>query len=142
MGLFDFFLNEDGKITKNQRRLVNRDAQPEDREAAARWLADNGSPKSLLALCSRFDMALEHQLKDAGEKDLAYALLAGKGAAAVEAVQAWLKTCKQVAQPLKLYEELVGREKAVEFALDLLDAERKRDDFKPDKKKRLLVWLA
>ena len=142
MGLFDFFYSDDTKIQKNQRRLTNRDAQPEDREASARWLADNGTPKALLALLSRFDLALDHQLKDSGEKDLAYSLLAGKGDSAIEATRAWLKTCKQVALPLRLYEELAGREKAVELAMELLEAERKRDDFKPDKKKRLLVWLS
>ena len=38
MGLFDFFLSDEKKIAKHQRRLTNRDSQPEDREASARWL--------------------------------------------------------------------------------------------------------
>jgi HEAT repeat protein len=142
MGLFDFFLSDDSKIQRHQRRLNNRDAQPEDREASARWLADSGSPKALLALLTRFDTALEHQLKDQGEKELVYSLLVGKGSATIEPTVAWLKSCKQVALPLRLYEELTDNSKAIEAAFELLAAERARDDFKPDKKKRLLVWLA
>jgi len=142
MGLFDFFLSDEKKLQKHQRRLTNRDSQPEDREASARWLADNGSQQALLALLTRFDMALEHQLKDSGEKDLVYALLASKGANAIEPTVAWLKTCRQVVLPLRLYEELTDKGRTIERACELLAAERARDDFKPDKKKRLLVWLA
>ncbi len=64
MGFFDLFMSDEKKIKKHHRRLTNRDAQDEDREASAHWLADNGTPEALLALLSRFDMALDHQLKD------------------------------------------------------------------------------
>jgi hypothetical protein len=47
-----------------------------------------------------------------------------------------------VAIPLRLYEELTDRERTTQRVYELLAAERARDDFKPDKKKRLLVWLA
>lgn len=142
MGLFDLFLSDERKIKKHHRRLNNRDAQEEDRELSARWLAENGSPQALLALLSRFDMNLEHQLKDSGEKDLVYALLARQGDALLDPLHAWLARCKQVAHPLRLLAEQTDPEKAIAVVYDLLEAERARDDFKADKKKKLLIWLA
>jgi len=142
MGLFDFFFNEEKKITKHQRRITNRDAQAEDREASARWLADQGSPPSLLALLARFDVSLDHQLKDKGEKDLVYALASSKGTEMVGPLKVWLKKCRSVALPLRLLEDLAGKSAAIEMACTLLAIELERDDFKPVKKKALLIWLA
>lgn len=142
MGLFDFFLNDEKKIAKHQRRLTNRDSQPEDREASARWLTDQGSPPSLLALLARFDVSLDHQLKDKGEKDLIYALAASKGTEIIEPLGVWLRKCRSVALPLRLLEDLGGKAPAVEMACELLEKERARDDFKPEKKRALLIWLA
>jgi hypothetical protein len=142
MGMFDFLLSEAKKIKKNQRRLINRDAQPEDREISAQWLANNGSPNALLALLSRFDMTLDHQLKNQGEIEYIYSLAAHKGTAIVEPLQAWLRRCRQVGTPLRLYEEMAGHEPAVEMVYELLEKELAREDFKAIKKKKLLVWLA
>ena len=82
MAFWDIFLSEEKKIAKNRRRRTSKDRQPEDREAAARWLADNGSPKALLALLSRFDMKLEHQLNDKAETDVVYGICVRLGDAA------------------------------------------------------------
>jgi hypothetical protein len=41
-----------------------------------------------------------------------------------------------------LYGELAGTDAQFALAADLLEAERQKDDFKPDKKRALLVWLA
>jgi len=142
MGLFDFFLSDEKKIAKHQRRLTNRDSQPEDREASARWLVDQGSPPSLLALLARFDVSLDHQLKDKGEKDLVYALASSKGTEIIAPLHVWLRKCKSVALPLRLLEDLAGKSVAVDTTCELLEAERARDDFKPAKKKALLIWLA
>ena len=68
MGLFDFMLSPEKKIAKHVRRLTNRDAQPEDREGSAAWLAQHGTPQAILGLLSRFDMQLEHHLKDRSEQ--------------------------------------------------------------------------
>jgi hypothetical protein len=142
MGLFDFFLNDEKKIAKHQRRLTNRDSQPEDREASARWLVDQGSPQSLLALLARFDVSLDHQLKDKSEKDLVYALASSQGEDLLEPLAAWLKKCRSVALPLRLLEDLSGKEPAIDMVCELLELEHARDDFKPTKKKALLIWLA
>lgn len=142
MGFFDIFLSEEKKIAKNRLRLTSRDAQAEDREAAARWLAENGTPHALLALLSRFDMKLEHQLNDKGEKEFVFGLLTGVGEPAVKPLRSWLKQCKQVGFPLKLHEALTDGQATIEIVYKLLAAELARDDFKPEKKHALLVWLA
>lgn len=142
MGVFDFLLSDEKKIKKHQRRITNRDAQPDDRELSARWLAENGTPQALLALLSRFDMVLDHQLKDQGEKDLAYGLLAAHGRKVVEPLEAWLRRCKSLGMPLRLHEEVCGRDATVELVYELLEKEKERQDFRADKKKKLLIWLA
>lgn len=138
----NFLLSEDRRIQKEQRRVTNRDLQPEDREAAYKWLADNGSGKALVALLTRFDMKLEHQMKDGDEKEYVFGLLLAHGPEKVERpVRAHLRRCRTIAMPLRLLSELKGDREAVEMAFELLDAERERDDFKPEKKIDLLVWL-
>jgi len=142
MGIFDMFLSEEKRIAKQQRTLTNRDAQPEDREGAARWLSDNGSPKAVVGLLSRFDMKLENQLKDAGERDFVYSLVVGLGDALDRPLKRHLERCKNLAYPLKLLVETKGEEAAIERVFELLQREHEKDDFKPRRKTDLLVWLA
>jgi len=143
MGLLDLFFSEEKKILRHTRRLTNRDAQPEDREASIVWLANNGSPNAIAGILSRFDMNLDHQLKDAGEKDTLYDVLAELGPDVVaRPLDVWLRQCRQFALPLRLLEQISGRDVAVDMALDLLKLEYDKDYFKPEKKHHLLVWLS
>lgn len=142
MWIFDFFLSREKRIQKNQRTITNRDVQGEDRDAAARWLADDGSPKALVALLTRFDMMLENQLKDKAEKDFVYGLVAGLGDKAFRPLERHLEKCRQVALPLRMYLELKGEEPTILKVFELLVIEREKDDFKAQKKIDLLVWLA
>ncbi len=141
MSFFDFFLSEEKKITKNRHRLTSRDSQPEDRETAARWLAENGKPKAILALLSRFDMKLDHQLHDKGEKEFVSSIVLELGDDAIKPLRSWLKQCKQVGIPLQLLSDLSDEETTMQTVYKLLAAELARDDFKPVKKNALLVWL-
>lgn len=142
MGIFDMFLSEEKRIQKQQRTLTNRDAQAEDREAAARWLAENGSPKAIVALLTRFDMKLENQLKDSGERDLVYALCADLGEALERPLGRHMKKCQSIALPIRLMEEQQGEEATIQAVFALLQREYEKDDFKPRRKTDLLVWLA
>ena len=47
--------------------MSDRDAQPEDRENSARFLAEDGSAKALMGLLTRFDMTITGQSKDRTE---------------------------------------------------------------------------
>ncbi|MEQ1570606.1 MAG: hypothetical protein ABMA64_33560 [Myxococcota bacterium] len=142
MGIFDMFLGEERRIQKSQRTLTNRDVQAEDRDAAARWLADNATPKALLALLTRFDMNLENQLKDKTEKDFVYGLLVGMGEKVHRPLDRTLEKCRQIAYPIRMQLELLGEERTVSKVFELLEIERSKDDFKPQKKIDLLVWMA
>ncbi len=141
MGLFDWFLSEDKQIQRHVRRLTNRDAQAEDRDASARWLANNGSPQAIIGLFQRFDLNLDHQMKDAGEKDVVVGLLKDLGPKVLDPAKAWMLSGRQIAMPLRVVDDVAGSEKAVEFAFAILEHERKKDDFKPDKKRAVFVWL-
>lgn len=141
MGLFDYFLSEDKRIQKEQRNLTNRDNQAEDREMAARWLADNGSGKALVALLSRFEMQLEHQLHDKDEREFVYGLLLSLGSDVERPLRVHLKKCKKIAMPLRLLEELSSGVATIDMVFELLERELEREDFKPQKKIDLLVWL-
>ncbi|MFT7519740.1 MAG: hypothetical protein ACI9MC_001883 [Kiritimatiellia bacterium] len=142
MGMFDFFLSEEKKIAKHTRRLTNRDAQPEDREASAIWLANTGNPQAVMGLLSRFDMNLDHELKNQVEKDFIYGVLRDLGEAAVEPTRVWLRQCKGMARPLALLGALKGPEASLDAAYEMLKIEIGRDEFKPQKKKAILIWLA
>lgn len=142
MGIFDMFLSEEKRIAKQQRTLTNRDSQPEDREAAARWLVENGSPKSVVSLLTRFDMKLDNQLKDASERDFVYSLVVGLGDALDRPLSRHLGRCKNLAYPLKLLVETKGEQAAIQQVYELLRKEHEKDDFKPRRKTDLLVWLA
>lgn len=141
MGLFDFFTAE-GKLKRHARRAADRDIQAEDRDASIRWLAENGSEAAIRGLLGRFEVSLSQQIKDAAEKEYVYQLLVGLGAAVVPPLQEHLRSCKQFALPLRLLEHFEGAEAANGAARELLDAERARSAFYPEKKKHLLVWMA
>jgi hypothetical protein len=142
LGIFDMFLSEESRIQKSQRTITNRDVQPEDRDKAARWLADRATPKAIVALLTRFDMNLENQLKDKGEKDLVYGLVMAHGDKILRPLERHLEKCRHIALPLRMYMELKGEDAAVLKVYELLEVERKKDDFKAQKKMDMLVWLA
>lgn len=142
MALLDMFLSEEKRIARHTRRLTNRDSQPEDREASAQWLAAHGSPQSIMGLLARFEMSLDHQFKDKAEKDFVYGLLASIGDPVIEPLKVWMIECKSFANPLRILEDLADHQTAVDVALEVLAVEAAKDDFKPQKKTALLVWLA
>jgi hypothetical protein len=143
MGLLDLFFGEARNIQRHHRRVTNIDTAEEDREASVQWLSKNGSPQALLALMARFDLTLDHQLKDSTEKDRTYDVLKGHGDKVIEPARVFLKTCRNTARPLQLLSEVAGQDAAFQAVYELLDHEKKTGtDFKPEKKKRLLVWLS
>jgi hypothetical protein len=141
MGLLDYFTTE-GKIKRHASRVANRDSQPEDRDASIRWLSDEGSPKAIVGLLGRFEMTFSQGLKDAAEKEWVFQLLLAKGDDLEEPLRHHLRSCKQFHPPLRLLEQLRGADAATAAAFELLDGERNRSTFYPEKKKNLLVWLA
>lgn len=141
MGLFDLFTKE-GKLARHVRRMSDPYAQPEDRDTAAKWLAEDGGERAIFGLLSRFDMSLSNQLKDRAEKDQVFELLVGLGAAAGPPARGWLQKAKHFVFPLRLVERLEGREAAIHAALDTLDGPVGRTAFEPERRKEVLTWLA
>lgn len=141
MGLFDF-LTKEGRKKRHIQRMSDQDAHAEDREGSAHWLAEEGSPQAIMGLLSRFDLNLSQRVKDSAEKQFVYDLLVQMGEPALRPTRSWLKQCKQVAWPLRLLETLEGEAACLEAVYGMLDKEAARQDFKPEKKKQLLVWLS
>ncbi|MBN1334620.1 MAG: HEAT repeat domain-containing protein [Deltaproteobacteria bacterium] len=142
MGFLDAFFGPEKQILSRSRKVADIFAQPEDREAAARWLADEGSESALLGLLGRFDVTIENSMKDAAEKEMVADLLVGIGAAVLDPARRYVKRCKHIAWPLRVIEAIGGTAEALESVLEMLDEEVCREDFKPDRKRNLLVKIA
>ena len=142
MGLFDFFTGgKEGQLKRHARRLKNLNAQAEDRQVSAHWLAEEGSEEAVLGLLGRYEINYEQRMKDSQEKDLVFELLRGMGAGRVgPGVRQWVRKNQAFARPLQLVEELEGSEAAVDVLLDMLG--REVDPFKPEKKRQILIKLA
>lgn len=141
MGLFDLF-TKDGKFLRMSRRMQDAYAQAEDRDVAARWLAEEGSERAISALLTRFDIAVSNQMKDRTEKDQVFELLVGLGGRVSAPLHAWLQRCKHYVFPLRLLSQLDGEEAAIEAALGVLEGPVGRSTFEPERRKELLTWLA
>lgn len=143
MGIFDiFFGGESGQLKRHTRRVADRDAQPEDREASASWLYDKGTDEALIGLCARFNLQLEHSMKDQKEKDYVADLLVEKGAPAGKAARAFARTSPNFQYPVRIVERIDGPGAGVDLLLELLKTETVHDEWKPEKKRTLLITLA
>jgi hypothetical protein len=143
MAFFDFLLGgPGGQVKRHGRRVQNRDAQPEDRESSAHWLAQQGTEESLFALCGRFALQLEHGLKDRKEKEMVFDLLAEHGPRGSAIARRFAKEHAHFHYAVRLVERIEGSEAAVELLLELLAAEEVENEFKPEKKRNLLIALA
>lgn len=142
MGIFDFLFGgkESSSIERHAKKVVNLNAQLEERHASAEWLSDNGSPEAIDALLKRFAIRYEHAMKDTEEKQFFYSQLRKIGPTVVLPTKTWIEKNSNFAQPLQLIEEFEGKEATIEFLLDLLDKEN--DPFKPEKKRQILIKLA
>lgn len=141
MGLFDMFTKE-GRLRKQARILGDRNTLPEDREAAERWLLEEGSGQALYALLKRFDVRVSQQIVDTQEKERLYDRLLSLGPELDGPLLQFVRSASNRTWPLKLYESRQGTQAAVDLVYELLDAEAGPANFEPERKKFLLVWLA
>ena len=95
-----------------------------------------------MALFGRFNLQLEHTIKDQREKDLVLDLLAEKGAEAARAARSFARTSPNFQYALKLVERIEGASAGTEVLLELLAAEKLENEWKPEKKRTLLISLA
>jgi len=129
-------------LKKHARRVGTRDAQPEDRESSARWLLDNGTPEALTAVFKRFELQLEHSLKDKKEKELVFDLLVETGPAAAVAARDFARTSVHFQWAVAVIDKVEGPGAGTRSLIDMLAAQRVEDEFKPEKKRTLLLFLA
>lgn len=141
MGIFDFLFSgsKESQFKRHAKRIANLNAQAEDREASAEWLAQEGSPQAIAALLKRFNINYEQRMKDVKEKDRIYKLLESLGNKVVEPSKEWMKKNPNFAYPIKLVLKFEGEEATILFLLELLSLEN--DDFSSAKKLQLLSHL-
>ncbi len=143
MGFLDIIFGSPAKQLERQcKRVQNINAQPEDREAAALFLAEDGTEMAIYGLLGRFDVRIENAMKDRNEKAFIFELLVALGEPVLEPAILFCKRCKNIANPLRLIEALGGTEPLLATALGMLDEEAEKEDYKPDRKRHLLVLLA
>ena len=143
MGFLDIIFGSPAKQLERQcKRVQNINGQPEDREAAALFLAEDGSEAAIYGLLGRFDVRIENAMKDRNEKAFVFDLLVALGDPALEPAVIFSRRCKNIANPLRLIEALGGTEPLLATVLEMLDDEAAKEDYKPDRKRHLLVLLA
>lgn len=141
MGIFDFLFggNKETQLKRHAKKVSNLNAQADEREASAQWLAEEGSPQAIAALLKRFSINYEQRMKDIKEKEYIYKLLETKGAGVVEPAKEWMRRNPNFAYPIQLIAKFEGEEVMIAFLLELLSLED--DDFSPQKKLQLLSHL-
>ena len=141
MGILDFLFggSAESQLKRHSKRVSNLNAQAEDREASAIWLAENGSEAAIFAMLKRFSLNYEQRMKDTKEKENIYRLLEQIGHQALEPCKEWMRRNVNFAYPLKLIQKLEGDETCILFLLELLALEN--DDFTPQKKIQILSHL-
>lgn len=140
MAFLDFLFGS--PISRHGKRVADRNAQPEDREESARWLANEGTDAAILALYGRYNLQIEHSLKDQREKDLVTDLLIGLGPKATAQARVFASEHPIFHGAVRVVERVEGASAAVELLLTLLGRERVEEEFKIEKKKNLLIALA
>jgi hypothetical protein len=143
--MFDFitlnFGSKDKQLVLHAKRIKTKDAQGEDRQASAFWLAQYRSPESIVGLLGRFEMTYEHLMKDADEKDEVAELVIHLGDDAVRPLESHLGRCKNFARPLALYQQLTDSDHAMAIVISLVEKEA-GSELRPEKKTHLLIKLA
>ena len=142
MAFYDFFLGGARQLQAHITRLSNRNTQADDREASARWLSEKGTDEAIYGMFGRFDLQVEHMLKDRNEKELVVDLLVTHGAKAVEQARKFAAASPNFQYAVRVVQEIQGEPAAVDLLLELLAQERIENELKPEKKRELLVKLA
>ena len=70
MGFLDFIFggSEASQLKRHAKKVNNLNAQADERQASAHWLAENGSEEAVAALLKRFSLTYEQRMKDTDEK--------------------------------------------------------------------------
>ncbi len=139
MAFYDIFLPN--SVPRHSRRVADRDAQAEDREASFAWLSENGTAEGLLGLCGRFNLHLEHHLKDRKEKEVVMDYLAEHAEAGASAARKFCFQSVNFQNAMRVVERVKGEAVATDLLLELLAVESVDEEFKIEKKRNLLICL-
>jgi hypothetical protein len=144
MGMMDFLggSSEERSRKKHAARVASKRAQAPDRWDSIHALGAMKSSPAVEALLMRFTFRVDPSITDQEEKDAACQAILKAGDAAVEPIVAFMRSAETIAWPMKILNQLVAPEQAVDHLIELLgrmDTEYERD---PQKKIQVLAELA
>ena len=144
MGILDF-LGGSGpkKALKLKAKVTQKYGDPLARQKAIQQLGEMDIPEALSVLLSRFTITVEPQTTDADEKDQAFELVRGRGAAAVPSITDFLaRTDLASSWAVRLLAALLPEPEVVGILVAQLRTLAQGYTRNPEKRLVLLNWLA
>jgi hypothetical protein len=148
MGLMDLFDKEkraERAYEKTARRLLNRNAQHDERMAAIGALAEyanDGRDGALQVIFQRFELSADKPTEDLTEREFASDVLAEFGDRTAKVGREYLKVSKNITWPVKVLRRVADDTVTVDILLDALTAVLDKDTFQPERKNRLIELLS
>ncbi len=123
MGLLDLFDKEKRRkaaVEKNVRKLQQKYGQSDNRSRAVVALRDDGSEDAIYGLLQRFKVSVDPSITDQEEKEWVHDVVADFGPKAIEPIRRFVHKESAVMWPLRILEQIQGREAAVALACESL----------------------
>ena len=143
MGFLDFFGRKPSakSLEKHMKRAADRRAQATDRWTSLQTLSDSGTAEAVEGLLQRFTFRVDPSITDQEEKELAFQGILRSGEVGVPPVRAYLADAEAIAWPVRILDELQGKEAVVTALLDLLDGMDTEYERDPQRKIDALAQL-
>lgn len=121
MGLLDM-LKPKSPLEKAAKQVKEVYAQPDYRRQAMDKLFEIGTAEAYAALLQRFTINANGQIADESEKRDLVDQLASIGEPVLEPLKKFIRTEKAIAFPIRTLQKILGKDQALEFLLETLEA--------------------
>jgi hypothetical protein len=123
-------------------KALNKLSQQPDRWGALERLRDDGSEDALYGLCRRFSIQSMKGVEDEQEKNWVVDTLVAKDQQAFAPLVRYMKAAEQLAFPLRVFEQIANRDKALPVVDELFAGEKPGYVRMPERRIDLLHWYA
>ena len=138
LGLF----SKKRSLERTINKATNKLAQSPDRWAAMEKLRDDGSDEALYGLLQRFSFTSLKLIEDQDEKEWVVQTLIAKGEVCLPALRRYMKNSVAIANPLRILQDVVDRDRAMEAVDELLASEEPGYTRDPTKRIQIISWLS
>ncbi len=139
--MFGLF-SKQNSVDRAKKKVLNKLAQSVDRMAAMEKLVDQGDEDSVFTLCKRFSYTYTKMVEDEEEKAWLVRTLIGMGETALPGLRKYMLVESAVAYPLRILEEVVDKEKALDLLDELLSKEPPGYVRDTSKRTSYIDWLS